>query len=67
MGIVIAKITLVMLLSKFRFEATQGPTLEFAVSQVPLGPKHGIKLRIFRRNVNTAENTGEVRYSRNII
>ncbi|KAL1394858.1 hypothetical protein pipiens_011656 [Culex pipiens pipiens] len=58
MGIVIAKITLVMLLSKFRFEATQGPTLEYAVSQVPLGPKHGIKLRIFRRNDNKAEKRG---------
>lgn len=49
MGITVVKVTLVMLLSKFRFEATQGPKIKFAASSVPLRPDGGIKLRILRR------------------
>lgn len=51
MGITVAKVTLVMLLSKFSFEATHGQRIEFAPSSVPLGPKDGIKLKISRRNI----------------
>ncbi|EDS30844.1 cytochrome P450 6d3 [Culex quinquefasciatus] len=49
MGIFVAKVTLVRLLSKFRFEATQELKIEFAPSVVPLVPKDGVRMKIHRR------------------
>lgn len=51
MGITVVKVTLVMLLSKFNFEATQGRKIKFAAASVPLRPDGGIKLKISRRIV----------------
>ncbi|XP_062552466.1 probable cytochrome P450 6d4 [Armigeres subalbatus] len=49
MGVLIAKIGLVLLLSKFNFEATQGPKIVFSPASVPLLPKDGIFLKISGR------------------
>lgn len=49
MGIFVAKVTLVRLLSRFRFEATQELKIEFAPSVVPLVPKDGVRMKIHRR------------------
>lgn len=46
MGTMVAKIGLVMLLSRYNFEATQGPKIEFSPVSVTLAPKGGISLRI---------------------
>lgn len=49
MGVMVAKISLVLLLSKFTFEATQGPKFVFEPGTVGLIPKDGIKFKIGQR------------------
>lgn len=49
MGVLITKIGLILLLSKFTFEATQGPKMMFSSASVPLLPKDGILLKISNR------------------
>ncbi|XP_065092330.1 cytochrome P450 6d3-like [Ochlerotatus camptorhynchus] len=49
MGVMVSKIGLVLLLSKFNFEATQGPKMKFSAASVPLLPKAGIPLKISKR------------------
>nr|BAI77924.1 cytochrome P450 [Culex quinquefasciatus] len=54
MGVFVAKAALIMLLSNFTFEATQGPKIEFAASSVTLLPKGGIKFKVGQRKVKAA-------------
>ena len=54
MGVFVAKAALIMLLSKFTFEATQGPKVEFAPSSVGLIPKNGITFKVAQRKVKAA-------------
>nr|AEB77682.1 cytochrome P450 [Aedes albopictus]AEF79986.1 cytochrome P450 [Aedes albopictus] len=49
MGVLVTKIGLILLLSKFNFEATQGPKIVFSPASVPLSPKGGISLKISNR------------------
>lgn len=49
MGEMVAKICLVLMLSKFNYEATQGPKIVFAASTVGLLPKEGITLKLSTR------------------
>ncbi|XP_062548378.1 cytochrome P450 6d3-like [Armigeres subalbatus] len=49
MGVMVTKICLVLLLSKFNFEATRGPKISFCATTVPLLPKGGIPLKISTR------------------
>lgn len=53
MGVFVAKAALIMLLSNFTFEATQGPKIEFAASSVTLLPKDGIKFKVGQRKIKT--------------
>ncbi|XP_065092307.1 probable cytochrome P450 6d4 [Ochlerotatus camptorhynchus] len=50
MGVLVSKIGLILLLSKFSFEATQSPKIVFSPASVPLLPKGGISLKISSRN-----------------
>ncbi|EAT39045.1 AAEL009123-PA [Aedes aegypti] len=49
MGVMVSKIGLILLLSKFKFEATQGPKIVFSAATVPLVPKGGIPVKISNR------------------
>lgn len=49
MGILATKVALVVLLSKYKFEALEKGEIEFAANTIPLIPKHGIKLKVFLR------------------
>nr|AFM73688.1 cytochrome P450 CYP6Z8 [Aedes aegypti] len=46
MGVMVSKICLVLLLSRFNFEATRGPKINFTPSTVALLPKGGIPVKI---------------------
>ncbi|EAT39047.1 AAEL009131-PA [Aedes aegypti] len=46
MGVMVSKICLVLLLSRFNFEATRGPKIDFTPSTVALLPKGGIPVKI---------------------
>ncbi|XP_058816028.1 cytochrome P450 6d1-like [Topomyia yanbarensis] len=48
-GVVVAKIGLILLLSRYNFEAVRGPKIEFSPTLVTLVPKGGIPLRISNR------------------
>ncbi|XP_053691358.1 probable cytochrome P450 6d4 [Sabethes cyaneus] len=48
-GIVVAKIGLILLLSKYNFEPVIGPKIEFSPALVTLVPEGGIPLRITKR------------------
>uniref|UniRef100_A0A1Q3FK17 Putative cytochrome p450 6d3 n=1 Tax=Culex tarsalis TaxID=7177 RepID=A0A1Q3FK17_CULTA len=51
MGVFVTKAALIMLLSKFTFEAMQAPKVEFAASSVGLIPKDGITFKVAPRKV----------------
>lgn len=53
MGVFVAKAALIMLLSRFTFEATQGPKIEFAPSSVGLIPKNGVTFKLALRKNKT--------------
>uniref|UniRef100_A0A182NFE2 Cytochrome P450 n=1 Tax=Anopheles dirus TaxID=7168 RepID=A0A182NFE2_9DIPT len=48
-GVLVSKIGLVLMLSKFNFVATVPAKVKFAVATVPLAPKRGLPMRIERR------------------
>ncbi|XP_019538184.2 probable cytochrome P450 6d4 [Aedes albopictus] len=49
MGVMIAKVALILLLSKYNFKATQDSKMVFSSASVPLLPKHGVLLKISKR------------------
>lgn len=51
MGIQATKVALVVLLSKFKFEALEKSEIEFAANTIPLDAKYGIKLRVSIRKL----------------
>ncbi|XP_001869938.2 cytochrome P450 6d3 [Culex quinquefasciatus] len=53
MGSAVSKIGIIMLLSKFNFEATQGAEIGFARAQIALAPENGISLKISNRIRNS--------------
>lgn len=53
MGSAVSKIGIIMLLSKFNFEATQGAKIGFARAQIALAPENGISLKISNRTSNS--------------
>lgn len=51
MGILATKVALMILLSKFRFEALEKREIEFSANTIPLDAKGGIKLKVSLRNL----------------
>lgn len=49
MGVLAIKVSLVVLLSKFTFEATEKREIEFVANTIPLDAKGGIKLKVSNR------------------
>lgn len=52
MGVLAAKVALVILLSKFNFETQEKPELEFAANTIPLDVKGGIRFKVTHRNLS---------------
>lgn len=50
MGVLATKVALVILLSKFNFQALEKKEIEFSANTIPLDAKGGIRLKITRRS-----------------